>query len=173
MNTTARSRRSFLAGAAAGGATALMSGCAASSTTHGKGASGGAVTLQSNLSLPQANSAAQEVVDAFNKRGGAKGSLNAVASETFRTHLPMYLTSATPPGLCTSCPRSVAESHAMKDLLFDVSDSAARCTDQHTKTVHSGVHLLHGGPLFAWTAQDEAEPVVLVRQEPSARRNRQ
>ncbi|MEW2486532.1 hypothetical protein [Streptomyces sp. NPDC048411] len=51
-----------------------------------------------------------------------------------------------------------------EDLLLGVSDPAARCTDQHTKTVHSGAHLLHCGLLFAWTAQDDAEPVVLVRQ---------
>ncbi|WP_392674912.1 ABC transporter substrate-binding protein [Streptomyces sp. LN785] len=122
MNTTAQSRRTFLAGAAAVGATALMSGCVASSSTSGKGASGGAVTLQSNLSSPQAKSAMQEVVDAFNKRGGAKGSLNTVASETFRTQLPTYLTSATPPDLYTWYPGSVAESYAKKDLLLDVSD---------------------------------------------------
>ncbi|MEE4491731.1 ABC transporter substrate-binding protein [Streptomyces sp. BE230] len=122
MITTAQSRRTFLAGAAAVGATALASGCVASSSSGGKGSSGGAVTLQSNLSAPQAKSAMQEVVDAFNKRGGAKGSLNTVASETFRTQLPTYLTSANPPDLYTWYPGSVAESYAKKDLLLDVSD---------------------------------------------------
>lgn len=122
MNTSAQSRRTFLAGAAAVGATALTSGCVASSSSGGKGSSGGAVTLQSNLSAPQAKSAMQEVVDAFNKRGGAKGSLNTVASETFRTQLPTYLTSATPPDLYTWYPGSVAESYARKNLLLDVSD---------------------------------------------------
>ncbi|MFF3177140.1 ABC transporter substrate-binding protein [Streptomyces sp. NPDC057900] len=122
MNTSAQSRRTFLAGAAAVGATALASGCVASSSSGGKGSSGGAVTLQSNLSAPQAKSAMQEVVDAFNKRGGAKGSLNTVASETFRTQLPTYLTSATPPDLYTWYPGSVAESYAKKNLLLDVSD---------------------------------------------------
>ncbi|MFF1922776.1 ABC transporter substrate-binding protein [Streptomyces sp. NPDC058221] len=122
MNTTAKSRRTFLAGAAAVGATALTSGCVASSSSGGKGSSGGAVTLQSNLSAPQAKSAMQEVIDAFNKKGGAKGSLNTVASETFRTQLPTYLTSANPPDLYTWYPGSVAESYAKKDLLLDVSD---------------------------------------------------
>ncbi|NED93373.1 extracellular solute-binding protein [Streptomyces sp. SID11233] len=122
MNTSAQSRRTFLAGAAAVGATALASGCVASSSSGGKGSSGGAVTLQSNLSAPQAKSAMQEVVNAFNKRGGAKGSLNTVASETFRTQLPTYLTSATPPDLYTWYPGSVAESYAKKNLLLDVSD---------------------------------------------------
>lgn len=126
MNTTAQSRRTFLAGAAAVGATALASGCVTSSSSGGKGSSGGAVTLQSNLSAPQAKSAMQEVVDAFNKRGGAKGSLNTVASETFRTQLPTYLTSATPPDLYTWYPGSVAESYAKKNLLLDVSDIWAK-----------------------------------------------
>lgn len=126
MNTSAQSRRTFLAGAAAVGATALTSGCVASSSSGGKGSSGGAVTLQSNLSAPQAKSAMQEVVDAFNKRGGAKGSLNTVASETFRTQLPTYLTSATPPDLYTWYPGSVAESYAKKNLLLDVSDIWAK-----------------------------------------------
>ncbi|MFG2403098.1 ABC transporter substrate-binding protein [Streptomyces brevispora] len=126
MNTTAQSRRTFLAGAAAVGATALTTSCVASSSGGGKGSSGGAVTLQSNLSAPQAKSAMQDVVDAFNKRGGAKGSLNTVASETFRTQLPTYLTSATPPDLYTWYPGSVAESYAKKDLLLDVSDIWAK-----------------------------------------------
>ncbi|MFJ4896177.1 MULTISPECIES: ABC transporter substrate-binding protein [unclassified Streptomyces] len=126
MNTSAQSRRTFLAGAAAVGATALASGCVASSSSGGKGSSGGAVTLQSNLSAPQAKSAMQDVVDAFNKRGGAKGSLNTVASETFRTQLPTYLTSATPPDLYTWYPGSVAESYAKKNLLLDVSDLWAK-----------------------------------------------
>uniref|UniRef100_A0AAU2VY13 Extracellular solute-binding protein n=1 Tax=Streptomyces sp. NBC_00008 TaxID=2903610 RepID=A0AAU2VY13_9ACTN len=126
MNTSAQSRRTFLAGAAAVGATAFASGCVASSSSGGKGSSGGAVTLQSNLSAPQAKSAMQEVVDAFNKRGGAKGSLNTVASETFRTQLPTYLTSATPPDLYTWYPGSVAESYAKKNLLLDVSDVWAK-----------------------------------------------
>lgn len=43
-------------------------------------------------------------------------------------------------------------------------DPAARYTDQHTKTVHSGAHLLHYGLPFAWTAQYDAELVVLVKQ---------
>lgn len=68
----------------------------------------------------------QDVVDAFNKRGGAKGSLNTVASETFRTQLPTYLTSATPPDLYTWYPGSVAESYAKKNLLLDVSDLWAK-----------------------------------------------
>ncbi|RYJ25390.1 extracellular solute-binding protein, family 1 [Streptomyces sp. L-9-10] len=122
MNTSAHSRRTFLVGAGAVGAGALMTGCVTSSSSSGKSASGGAVTLQSNLSAPQAKSAMQDVIDAFNKRGGARGSLNTVASETFRTQLPTYLTSANPPDLYTWYPGSVAESYAGKDLLLDVSD---------------------------------------------------
>ena len=122
MITTAQSRRTFLAGAGAVGATALMTGCVTSSSSNGKASSGGAVTLQSNLSAPQAKAAMENVVDAFNKRGGATGSLNTVASETFRTQLPTYLTSANPPDLYTWYPGSVAESYAKKNLLLDVSD---------------------------------------------------
>ncbi|MFD5779307.1 ABC transporter substrate-binding protein [Streptomyces sp. NPDC126933] len=121
MITSEPSRRRFLAGAGAVGAAALMSGCVTSTST-GKTTSGGAVTLQSNLSSPQAEAATQNVVAAFNKRGGAKAQLNTVASETFRTQLPRYLTSAIPPDLYTWYPGSVADSYARKDLLLDVSD---------------------------------------------------
>ncbi|MER8089088.1 alpha-galactosidase [Streptomyces sp. NPDC094048] len=43
-------------------------------------------------------------------------------------------------------------------------DPAARYTDQQTGAVHSGAHLLHYGLPFAWTAQYDAELVVLIRQ---------
>ncbi|WP_246144798.1 ABC transporter substrate-binding protein [Actinacidiphila oryziradicis] len=123
MITSSPSRRGFLAGAGAIGAGALMSGCVASNSGgSGSQSSGGPVTLQSNLSSPQAKSAMQNLVDAYNKRGSGKAALNTVASETFRTQLPTYLTSANPPDLLTWYPGSVADSYAKKDLLLDVSD---------------------------------------------------
>lgn len=123
MISTPTGRRGFLAGAGAVGAAALMSGCVTASSSGGKKQSGsGPVTLQSNLSSPLAKSAMQDLVAAFNKRGGAKTTLNTVASETFRTQLPTYLTSANPPDLLTWYPGSVADSYAKKDLLLDVSD---------------------------------------------------
>lgn len=64
----------------------------------------------------------QAAVDAFGKQGSAKAELNTVASETFRTQLPTYLTSGNPPDVYTWYPGSVAESYAKKDLLLDVSD---------------------------------------------------
>jgi multiple sugar transport system substrate-binding protein len=123
MITSPPSRRGFLTGAGAIGAAALMSGCVASSSGgSGSQSSGGPVTLQSNLSSPQAKSAMQNLVDSYNKRGSGKAELNTVASETFRTQLPTYLTSANPPDLLTWYPGSVANSYAKKDLLLDVSD---------------------------------------------------
>lgn len=123
-NTSPTSRRRFLAGTGALGAAALMSGCVTSSSSGGSSsqAAGGTLSLQSNLSSPQAKSAMQDLVDAFNKRGGAKARLNTVAAETFRTQLPTYLTSANPPDLLTWYPGSVADSYARKNLLLDVSD---------------------------------------------------
>jgi multiple sugar transport system substrate-binding protein len=121
--TSPPSRRGFLTGAGAIGAAALMSGCVASgSGGSGSQSSGGPVTLQSNLSSPQAKSAMQNLVGAYNKRGTGKAALNTVASETFRTQLPTYLTSANPPDVLTWYPGSVANSYAQKDLLLDVSD---------------------------------------------------
>ncbi|MCL2554461.1 MAG: ABC transporter substrate-binding protein [Actinomycetia bacterium] len=123
VNTSPTSRRHFLAGAGAVGATALMSGCVTSSSTGSSSqSSSGTVSLQSNLSSPQAKSAMQDLIAAYDKRGGAKASLNTVASETFRTQLPTYLTSANPPDLLTWYPGSVADGYARKDLLLDVSD---------------------------------------------------
>ncbi|MFF3752253.1 ABC transporter substrate-binding protein [Streptomyces sp. NPDC002018] len=122
MNSSAPSRRRFLAGTGAVGAAALISGCVTSGPSGKASAGGGPVTLQSNLSSPQAKKAMEDLVAAFNKRGGAEASLNTVASETFRTQLPTYLTSAQPPDLLTWYPGSVADSYARKDLLLDVGD---------------------------------------------------
>jgi multiple sugar transport system substrate-binding protein len=122
MNTSPSSRRQFLAGAGAVGAAALMSGCVTSGSSGGGSQSSGTVSLQSNLSSPQAKSAMQDLVAAFNKRGKVKAGLNTVASETFRTQLPTYLTSANPPDLLTWYAGSVANTYAKKNLLLDVSD---------------------------------------------------
>ncbi|RFU82640.1 carbohydrate ABC transporter substrate-binding protein [Streptomyces triticagri] len=121
MATSLPSRRRFLTGAGAAGLSAMLSGCV-TSVRSGGGTAGGAVTLQSNLSSPQAKSALQTVVDAFNSRGGSRVSLNTIASETFRTQLPTYLTSANPPDLYTWYPGSVADAYAKRDLLLDLDD---------------------------------------------------
>ncbi len=43
-------------------------------------------------------------------------------------------------------------------------DPAARYTDQETGTVYSGAHLLHSGLPLSWSADHDAELVVLARQ---------
>ncbi|MET9218204.1 MULTISPECIES: ABC transporter substrate-binding protein [unclassified Streptomyces] len=123
MNTSQPSRRRFLAGAGAVGAAAMMSSCVTSGSSGAKTQSGkGPVTLQSNLSSPQAKAAMQDLVAAYNKQGDGKAKLNTVASETFRTQLPTYLTSGNPPDLLTWYPGSVADSYAKRNLLLDVGD---------------------------------------------------
>lgn len=122
MINSVPSRRRFLAGTGAVGAAALMSGCVTSSPSGKTSSGGGPVTLQSNLSAPPPKKAMGELVAAFNKRGGAKATLNTVDSETFRTQLPTYLTSSQPPDLLTWYPGSVADTYAKKDLLLDISD---------------------------------------------------
>lgn len=118
------SRRHFLAGAGSVGAGALLSSCVTQSSTPSSTSQSGSgpVTLQSNLSSPQAKTAMQAVMAAYGKRGGASAQLNTVASETFRTQLPTYLTSANPPDVYTWYPGSVAEAYAKKGLLLDLSD---------------------------------------------------
>ncbi|MGW1542103.1 ABC transporter substrate-binding protein [Streptomyces sp. NPDC002309] len=116
------SRRRFLAGLGAVGTTALLSGCVTSSSSSGKSSSGGAVTLQSNLSSPQAKAAMEDLVAAYGKKGSGRATLNTVAAETFRTQLPTYLTSANPPDVYTWYPGSVAEAYAKKDLLLDLGE---------------------------------------------------
>lgn len=111
-------RRQFLALMGTG----LVAGCATSANSGPVQQSGGAVTVQSNLSSPQAKAAIEALVKAFNDRGGAKAELNTVASETFRTQLPSYLTSATPPDTYTWYPGSLLTGYADKGLLLDVSD---------------------------------------------------
>lgn len=114
-------RRRFLAGLGAAGTTALLSGCV-TSTSSGKSSSKGAVTLQSNVSAPQAKAAMQDLVAAYAKKGSGRAGLNTVAAETFRTQLPTYLTSANPPDVYTWYPGSVADAYAKKDLLLDLGE---------------------------------------------------
>ncbi|MEO3820239.1 ABC transporter substrate-binding protein [Plantactinospora sp. B24E8] len=120
------SRRRFLghiglAGLGALGAGSLV-GCASSASTSGGGKNSGTVSLQSNLSSPQAKVAMEKIVENFNKQGKGAATLNTVAAETFRTQLPTYLTSANPPDLFTWYAGSVANDYASKGLLLDVSD---------------------------------------------------
>jgi multiple sugar transport system substrate-binding protein len=131
------SRRRFLAGAGAAGTAALLSGCV-TSTSSGKSSSKGAVTLQSNLSAPQAKAAMQDIVAAYAKQGSGHASLNTVAAETFRTQLPTYLTSANPPDVYTWYPGSVADAYAKKNLLLDLDDVwASPDLKRYSKALHT------------------------------------
>ncbi|MGW4870523.1 ABC transporter substrate-binding protein [Streptomyces chartreusis] len=121
MSNPHTSRRRFLAGLGATGTAALLSGCV-TSTSSSKSSSDGAVTLQSNLSAPQAKAAMEDLVAAYGKKGTGDVSLNTVAAETFRTQLPTYLTSANPPDVYTWYPGSVADAYAKKDLLLGLDD---------------------------------------------------
>ncbi|MGK5741026.1 ABC transporter substrate-binding protein [Micromonospora sp. URMC 103] len=111
-----------LAGLGALGAGSLLSACASSASGPSKGDASGAVTIQSNLSSPQAKTAIEKLVESFNKQGKGTATVNTIASETFRTQLPTYLTSANPPDLYTWYAGSVANDYASKGLLLDVSD---------------------------------------------------
>lgn len=111
-----------LAGLGALGAGSLLSACASSASGPAKGGSSGAVTLQSNLSSPQAKTAIEKLIETFNKQGRGTATVNTIASETFRTQLPTYLTSANPPDVYTWYAGSVANDYASKGLLLDVSD---------------------------------------------------
>ncbi|MFD7438771.1 ABC transporter substrate-binding protein [Streptomyces sp. NPDC059861] len=122
MTNPQTSRRRFLAGLGAAGTTALLSGCVTSTSSGKSSSSEGAVTLQSNLSAPQAKDAMEDLVAAYGKKGSGRASLNTVAAETFRTQLPTYLTSANPPDVYTWYPGSVAEAYAKKDLLLDLGE---------------------------------------------------
>ncbi|MFD3309706.1 ABC transporter substrate-binding protein [Streptomyces sp. NPDC058694] len=131
-------RRRFLAGLGAAGTTALLSGCV-TSTSSGKSSSKGAVTLQSNVSAPQAKAAMQDLVAAYAKKGSGRASLNTVAAETFRTQLPTYLTSANPPDVYTWYPGSVADAYAKKDLLLDLGEVWSSSADlkSYSKALNS------------------------------------
>ncbi|MFJ8151607.1 ABC transporter substrate-binding protein [Streptomyces sp. NPDC094468] len=132
------SRRRFLAGLGAAGTAALLSGCV-TDTSSAKGSSKGAVTLQSNLSAPQAKTAMEDLVAAYAKKGSGKAGLNTVAAETFRTQLPTYLTSANPPDVYTWYPGSVADAYAKKNLLLDLDEVWASSPDlkRYSKALHT------------------------------------
>ncbi|GLP67234.1 ABC transporter substrate-binding protein [Streptomyces sp. TUS-ST3] len=127
-NPHTSSRRRFLAGLGATGTAALLSGCV-TSTSSSKSSSSGAVSLQSNLSAPQAKAAMEDLVAAYGKKDAGRVTLNTVAAETFRTQLPTYLTSANPPDVYTWYPGSVADAYAKKDLLLDLDDLWASSPD--------------------------------------------
>ncbi|WP_329439563.1 substrate-binding domain-containing protein [Streptomyces canus] len=128
MTNHQTSRRRFLAGLGATGTAALLSGCVTSTSTS-KSSSKGAVTLQSNLSAPQAKAAMEDLAAAYAKKGSEHVSLNTVAAETFRTQLPTYLTSANPPDVYTWYAGSVADAYAKKNLLLDLDDVWATSPD--------------------------------------------
>ncbi|MFG2350595.1 ABC transporter substrate-binding protein [Streptomyces phaeochromogenes] len=142
-------RRRFLAGLGAAGTTALLSGCV-TSTSSGKSSSKGAVTLQSNVSAPQAKAAMQDLVAAYGKKGSARASLNTVAAETFRTQLPTYLTSANPPDVYTWYPGSVADAYAKKDLLLDLGEVWSSSPDlkSYSKALNSLCTATSGKKVF-------------------------
>ncbi|MGI5452813.1 ABC transporter substrate-binding protein [Streptomyces sp. CA-249302] len=131
-------RRRFLAGLGAAGTAALLSGCV-TSTSSGKSSAKGDVTLQSNLSAPQAKAAMEDIVTAYGKKGSERASLNTVAAETFRTQLPTYLTSANPPDVYTWYPGSVADAYAKKKLLLDLDEVWASSPDlkKYSKALNS------------------------------------
>ncbi|MEU2925834.1 substrate-binding domain-containing protein [Streptomyces sp. NPDC007251] len=138
MTNLQTSRRRFLAGLGATGTAALLSGCV-TSTSDAKTSSKGAVTLQSNLSAPQAKAAMEDLAAAYAKKGSERVSLNTVAAETFRTQLPTYLTSANPPDVYTWYPGSVADAYAKKNLLLDLDDVWASSPDlkRYSKALNS------------------------------------
>ncbi|MEW2157207.1 extracellular solute-binding protein [Streptomyces sp. NPDC007189] len=138
MTNLQTSRRRFLAGLGATGTAVLLSGCV-TSTSDAKTSSKGAVTLQSNLSAPQAKAAMEDLAAAYAKKGSERVSLNTVAAETFRTQLPTYLTSANPPDVYTWYPGSVADAYAKKNLLLDLDDVWASSPDlkRYSKALNS------------------------------------
>ncbi|MYQ45227.1 extracellular solute-binding protein [Streptomyces sp. SID4985] len=138
MTNLQPSRRGLLAGLGATGAAALLSGCVTSSSSA-KSPSTGPVTLQSNLSAPQAKAAMEDLAAAYAKKGTGRVSLNTVAAETFRTQLPTYLTSANPPDVYTWYPGSVADAYARKDLLLGLDDVWASSPDlkRYSKALNS------------------------------------
>ncbi|MFF4553934.1 ABC transporter substrate-binding protein [Streptomyces sp. NPDC001422] len=137
MTNLQPSRRRVLAGLGSVGTAALLSGCVTATSTA-TSSSKGAVTLQSNLSAPQAKAAMEDLAAAYGKKGAARLSLNTVAAETFRTQLPTYLTSANPPDVYTWYPGSVADAYAKKHLLLDL-DEVWNSPDlkRYSKALHS------------------------------------
>ncbi|MGO1051976.1 ABC transporter substrate-binding protein [Crossiella sp. CA198] len=116
------SRRNFLLGMGALGGAAVLGGCATSASSGAVQQTEGAVSIQSNLSAPAAKAAIEALAKGFSDSGAAKAAVNTVASETFRTQLPSYLTSATPPDTYTWYPGSILAGYARKGLLLDVGD---------------------------------------------------
>jgi hypothetical protein len=123
-----------LAGLGAVGAGPLLNACATSTSSGPVTQTGGAVTVQSNLSAPAAKTAIEALVKGFNDRNGATASVNTVASETFRTQLPSYLTSANPPDTYTWYPGSLLSGYAEKGLLDATADTVTMTSGDDPRT---------------------------------------
>ena len=82
-------------------ASALLAGCVSTGGTAPAASSGedaaGSLILQSRFTDAE-KGGIEELVDAFNKRGEGTVELNSVATSTFNSQLPTYLTSAQPAG---------------------------------------------------------------------------
>jgi multiple sugar transport system substrate-binding protein len=117
------SRRGFLAGLGALGSVAVLGGCATSATSGPVTQTSGAVAIQSNLSSPQAKVAIEALAKSFGDQGKGTATVNTIASETFRTQLPSYLTAQNPPDIFTWYPGSLLSGYAKKGLLLDVGEA--------------------------------------------------
>ena len=112
-----------LAGMGAAGSATLLAGCATSASSGPVTQSAGAITIQSNLSAPQAKASIEALAKGFSEQHGSPATVNTIASETFRTQLPSYLTSNQPPDLYTWYPGSLLRGYARKGLLLDVDEA--------------------------------------------------
>ena len=138
MTNNQLSRRRFLAGIGGVGAAAVLGGCATSSSSSSSSGGSIALVLQSSLSDAAPKAALTKVVEGYTEH---KVTLNTVASETFRTQLPTYLTSANPPDVYTWYAGSVADAYANKDLLLDVSDVwQGRACASYSDALQAAVH---------------------------------
>ncbi len=123
--TTASTSSGATTSAGEGGSSGATSGAsseASSGATSGaKPDASGALTVQSNQSDPQSQKGMKALIAGFVATAAGTASLNTVAGEQFRTQLPTYLTSQTPPDVLTWLAGKVAGDYANKGLLLDVS----------------------------------------------------
>ncbi|WP_194892810.1 ABC transporter substrate-binding protein [Catenulispora pinisilvae] len=121
MSSYSLSRRNLLQGVGAVGAAAALGGCATATKSSAGTQTGGAVTLQSDLSSPLAEKAMQALVAAYGKQSKHSLKLNTIAATTYQPLLPTYLTSANPPDIYTWYAGNDADHYSKRGLLLDVS----------------------------------------------------
>lgn len=147
-----------------------LAGCASSASTANRASGASTITRQSNLASLRTKTATERVVADFNKLCKGNATLNTIASQTYRTQLPTYLTSPgttrsaqprhsnsspccrySPRGSSTSGMRRCNGRPAVREFLqrYDRITTAGRTVNNRASRMSTHINPLRAGRLTA------------------------